>query len=326
MLVSVIVTIYNSSRYIERCVRSLVHQTYADVEYIFVNDGCTDDSMDVLHHLMDESLSLKAKSTIIEHQANEGSAASRRDGILHATGDYVIHVDSDDYVEADFVERMASCAQSTGADIVVCDYEETLNGHAHDVRIAHFDNNVDLLCRIIDGRVHSGLWNKLMRRGLFVENDFVFDVVRDKYDDKVISTQALCFAGMIGKVDAVLYHYNRDNRNSISYRTVGSEIAPALRYIAFAESFFTARNMSAATGESMAFFKVALLGNALLHGTTADVARMKDCQPAGIVRTATKHPTIPIYYKIAIIADVLHVPFVVSSLRAMMRRRGREKN
>ena len=94
--VSVIVPVYNAEKYIERCVRSLYNQTLDDIEYIFVDDCTPDNSMEVLQKVMDEYPKRKLHTKIIIHTTNTGQSGSRKDGILAATGDYIIHCDADD--------------------------------------------------------------------------------------------------------------------------------------------------------------------------------------------------------------------------------------
>ena len=97
--VSVVVPIYNVSQYIERCVRSLFEQTLQDIEYIFVNDCTPDASIAILEKLMEEYPARKKQSQVIHHEKNQGLACSRIDGVKVATGKYIIHCDSDDWVD-----------------------------------------------------------------------------------------------------------------------------------------------------------------------------------------------------------------------------------
>ena len=122
MLVSIIIPVYNSEKFMERCVRSLFEQKYQDIEFIFVDDGSTDSSMGILNQLLDEYPSVKERVVILTHSENKGCAMARLEGMKRATGEYLIQVDSDDYVTPDYVEKLVTSAKKYGSDVVVCDY------------------------------------------------------------------------------------------------------------------------------------------------------------------------------------------------------------
>ena len=120
--VSIIVPIYNVEKYIERCIRSLFEQTMDDVEYIFVDDCTPDQSMAILRHLMEEYEFRNLNIKIISHEHNKGLPSARNTGLAAATGDYIFHCDSDDWMEKDAMEKMYQAAQANQADIVWCDW------------------------------------------------------------------------------------------------------------------------------------------------------------------------------------------------------------
>lgn len=115
--ISIIVPVYNTELYLERCLNSLVNQTYRDIEIILIDDGSTDSSGDIC-----DIFSEKDDRVIVIHNSNRGCVRSRKDGIRLATGRYVLFCDSDDYMEENSVEEMYHIAQHTNTDIVVCGY------------------------------------------------------------------------------------------------------------------------------------------------------------------------------------------------------------
>lgn len=96
--VSILVPIYGTELYIEKCARTLFEQTYDNIEFIFVNDCTRDNSVNVLKRVLEEYPLRKSQTRIIEHKENKGLAGSRLTGLQNATGEYVWCVDSDDYV------------------------------------------------------------------------------------------------------------------------------------------------------------------------------------------------------------------------------------
>ena len=97
--VSVIVPIYGVEPYIERCVRSLMEQTYTNCEYIFVDDCTPDASVEILKRVLEDYPNRKQKVKIIQNEKNQGLPQTRKHGFQYATGDFVANVDSDDFVE-----------------------------------------------------------------------------------------------------------------------------------------------------------------------------------------------------------------------------------
>ena len=104
--VSIITPIFKVRNFIERCVCSLFEQTLQDVEYIFVDDASPDDSIEILKSCIERYPERKAQVTILTHEQNKGLPAARNTGLAVATGEYVFHCDSDDFVETDMLEEM----------------------------------------------------------------------------------------------------------------------------------------------------------------------------------------------------------------------------
>lgn len=105
--VSVIIPVYGVERYIEQCARSLFSQTMRDgIEYIFVDDCSPDKSIEILEDILREYPHREPQVKIIRHTENQGIGGTRRTGVKNATGEYIIHCDSDDWVEPDMYEML----------------------------------------------------------------------------------------------------------------------------------------------------------------------------------------------------------------------------
>lgn len=114
MKISIIITAYNVGKYIERAVKSVLSQTYKDIEVVIVEDCSTDNTKDIIEQLAKEDDRIK----IIYHEKNKGAGWGRRDGIEASTGDYFITVDGDDWLDEDFIECLIKKAEETNADVV----------------------------------------------------------------------------------------------------------------------------------------------------------------------------------------------------------------
>lgn len=127
-LISVIIPVYNVEKYIRQCVDSVVNQTYDNLEIILVNDGSQDRSGKICDAYADQDSRIQ-----VIHQKNSGISAARNAGLNFATGEYVMFLDSDDWLRADAVEIMLSKALANGAQMTICNitlsYEADFSGH-----------------------------------------------------------------------------------------------------------------------------------------------------------------------------------------------------
>ena len=123
--ISVIVPVYGVERYMERCARSLFEQTLDDIEFIFVDDCSPDRSLDILNEVLEEYVDRQLQTQIVRLDQNGGLPNARKVGLRLATGNYIIHCDSDDWVERDMYRAMYEKAIKTNADMVVCDFMVT---------------------------------------------------------------------------------------------------------------------------------------------------------------------------------------------------------
>ena len=113
--VSVIIPVYNSEKYVEKCIRSVMSQTMRNLEILVINDGSTDKSREILEHLAAEDERIR-----LFHQENSGVAAARNRGVESSSGKYITFVDGDDYLKQDYIEKMYDFAEKEDLDMVIC--------------------------------------------------------------------------------------------------------------------------------------------------------------------------------------------------------------
>lgn len=114
-LVSVIVPAYNAEQTVEKCIESLLRQSWRNIEVLAVDDGSTDRTAEIVRRLGERD-----GRVLLLQQKNGGTSAARNLGLSRATGEYLLFVDADDYVDSDYIERLVQRAVSTGADLVLC--------------------------------------------------------------------------------------------------------------------------------------------------------------------------------------------------------------
>lgn len=165
--ISVIIPVYNLENVIEKCIDSVLNQTYDSIEIIIIDDGSSDSSPQIIARYANEYSNIK-----IIKQKNRGVTAARLAGVKAATGDYIGFVDGDDYIDADMYEILMNNMRLYHADISHCGYQmEFSDGrnrtfyNTGDVIVQ--DNTKGLIDLISGVRVEPGLWNKLYRKKLF---------------------------------------------------------------------------------------------------------------------------------------------------------------
>lgn len=200
--VSVIVPVYKVEPYIARCARSLFGQTLKDIEYIFIDDCTPDRSIEVLREVLEEYPERKEQVRIFRMPENGGQAKVRMKGLELATGDYVIHCDSDDLLALDAYERMYKEAVAGGFDLVTADFHMGDDGawKEYSTRSEKGRELADLLT----GKVMGNVWCRLVRRELL---EGLVPPASNMGEDMVLALQFTAKAHSIGHVDEPLYYY-----------------------------------------------------------------------------------------------------------------------
>lgn len=180
---SIIVPVYNAEKYLDRCVNSILNQTYRDFELILVDDGSRDGSGKLVDTYAD-----KDPRVIVIHQENKGVSAARNKGISIAKGKYMAFVDADDYVSEEYLEILVHTLKHEDADIVCCNYDYVYDDHIEDniltIDSERLSRNEWLRCIVGSGSNIGGAnWNKLFkkskitnlyREGLEIGEDYLF--------------------------------------------------------------------------------------------------------------------------------------------------------
>ena len=215
--VSILVTVYNVSAYIEKCAESIFNQTFKDIEFIFVNDATPDDSLGKLYKVIKRYPNLKDQIKIIQHKVNKGSGAAKNTAINASTADYIIFVDSDDYIDTNMIDTLYKKAVIDSADIVVSDI--TLEYNDKSILInEHVSDNPQLYFfdMLVNQRIQSFLCNKLIKRNLYLLPECKLPKGINYLEDRYILTRMCYFANKISKVNQSFYHYVQYNSNAIT--------------------------------------------------------------------------------------------------------------
>jgi len=202
--ISVIIPVYGVEKFIERCARSLFEQTLDDIEFIFVDDCTQDNSMSILNDLLAQYPQRNDQVKILKHEHNKGLPQARKTGVLVASGEYIAHCDSDDWVDINIYQKMYETAIDDNADIVCCDYY-TVDGQSK--KLVH--NNIS--SELLNGPV----WNKLVRRALYSKHDIIYPTA-NKTEDGALMVQLSYYANKICSISKPFYYYYQ-NPDSICH-------------------------------------------------------------------------------------------------------------
>lgn len=217
-MVSVLVAVYNTEKYLRRCLDSIVNQIYGELQVVIVDDGSTDNSLSIC-----EEYSERYEAVEVYHQENAGVAATRNMLLDKAQGDYTIFIDSDDWIEPNMIEDLLHYINQYDLDIAICGSvredgntvvavdttfcEPLIEGRENTIRkfLIHKD-------------INGSLWNKLIKTSLFQNLRFANDIWYG--EDALMMWQILQRVERIGTVPTSYYHY-RMNDESISHQTFG---------------------------------------------------------------------------------------------------------
>lgn len=201
--VSVIVAVYNAQKTIKRLADSLKAQTMRDFEVLLIDDGSTDASGAICDGIAQSDGRFR-----VFHKPNEGIGSTRQFGIDHASGQYTIHADSDDWVEPDYLELLYNEAVSSGADMVICDV--LMEKGKRVIRLNEQPKAYDRETMIDElvNRLQNGPCNKLVRRSLYSENNISYVPGLSYGEDQLVNIQLIKAGATVSYVPKALYHYD----------------------------------------------------------------------------------------------------------------------
>jgi Glycosyltransferases involved in cell wall biogenesis len=208
MKVSVIIPVYNVSAYIERCLLSVLDQTWQDLEIIVVDDCTPDDSMAIVRRIAQSHL----RGSIIRcfaHEQNRGLSAARNTGIKNVTGEYVYFVDSDDYIPHEAIQLLSYATLEEKVDFVIGNYEvEGSDYWAPPLKMTSGTvyGPENILRQYTAGMWYVMAWNKLVNLHFLLENDLFFQegIV---HEDDLWSFKLACVSRKMAVVNAATYFY-----------------------------------------------------------------------------------------------------------------------
>ncbi len=212
--VSIIVPVYNTEKYLRKCIDSILSQSFHDIEVILVDDGSLDKSGEIC-----DNYAKKDNRIRVIHQENGGVSVARQTGLDASTGEYLIHVDPDDWIENNEIEDLYKKAKTEDLDLVLCDSWDChlLETTYHKIEIVCLSVE-NLIDQLLNGTLDGCCWNKLVRKRCLDDAKVSFRPKHITYlEDLLFWTRLLKDNELkIGYVPNAYYHYNTYNTNSLT--------------------------------------------------------------------------------------------------------------
>lgn len=217
-LISIIVPVYNSSATLKRCINSLLNQTYKNIEIVCINDGSTDDSLNVLNELEESDKRIR-----IIDKKNEGVSIARNVGIKYSKGKFISFVDADDWIENDSIEKMYTAIIKNDVDVVRGNYQiEYKNGQegakgeicglsnkVFNVKSDNFEN--DVIMRFLNGDMPCFVWLLMIKRDCIIKTR-LFPENIPIWEDCIFYFELCMVINTVFFMDDITYHYcNNDS-------------------------------------------------------------------------------------------------------------------
>lgn len=210
MLVSIIIPAYNVEQYIEKCLLSIIRQSFTNLEVIVVDDGSTDKT----GQLIDAFVKQDCRVRVI-HKKNAGVSTARNIGIEASAGDYLVFVDADDYLAQDYIEYMISLVTKTEAEFCLSKYCFTKNDEKQvNTETIEKLSPEEATVLLLSPDVIVGCWNKIFKRSLIIENEI-------RFSNELFYGEGLNFiitmsqvSNSVGVGNRKVYYYRRNNINS----------------------------------------------------------------------------------------------------------------
>lgn len=217
-LITVIVPIYQAEKFLDRCITSIVEQTYWNLEIILIDDGSTDDSLRIC-----KQWEQKDSRVIVIHQNNSGVSKARNVGISNANGKYIMMLDSDDYMQSQMIERMYKIIQNPNVDLVICGFER---GNQNESKFYYANqDNYEIICaeaalRRIYEDDEKALqyvvpWAKLYKQELFKDICYPEGKI---FEDIYVTHEILFRCKKIAVMDAKLIYYYQHSESIMNQR------------------------------------------------------------------------------------------------------------
>ncbi len=217
--ISLIIPVFGVEKYIADFAKSVFEQSYQNIQYIFVNDGTKDKSIDILNELIDKKYShLRDKIQII-HKKNGGLPSARKAGMEHVEGDYVYHLDPDDWLAQDAFAKIAQKAAETNADVIYFDYIKEYEKRRSFKKAKAYTDIRKYISDMYNHKVSGSFCMRCIKFDIYKNNEIYFP--KYSYAEDIYTTSQLVgYSKSIAYLEEYIYHYRKTNPTSITRQNI----------------------------------------------------------------------------------------------------------
>lgn len=206
--VSIIIPIYNVEHYIEKCLKTITEQSFTDFEVLLINDDTPDNSAVIAQKYCDLD-----KRFHLYNKKNGGAADSRNYGLQYAKGEYIVFIDSDDYLHKDYLKILYEACVENNADMSYCRFKYSYFNLGITLKmpisakagVLSKKEALDLIIR--DIYLHSYPWNKMYKKSVFIDNNIKYPKMY--FEDLAIGPQVVLYSNKVAVTDRYLYYYSK---------------------------------------------------------------------------------------------------------------------
>lgn len=274
--VSVIIPVFKAENDIARCCQALLGQTLDNIEYVFVDDCSPDNSVAIIEKTLEEYPHRKPAMKILHQPKNMGVSACRQLGLDNASGEYVIHCDSDDWPEMDMYETLYNIAIKEDAEVVCCDYIVEYESKSIVVRFPD-----EFVCRpsFNTDPIEGAVWNKLISKKLIDCCGAEFYQGINLGEDFGFVTPCRIMSRKNVVVHKPLYHYNQLNQNSLTHNYSKEYFMQVVDLAKRTEAYFTKHGLAKEYKRELCYMKFKSKMYFLVFSEVRDVKLWKSLFP-----------------------------------------------
>lgn len=238
--ISIIIPVYNVEKYIKKCLISITNQSLKELEIIVVNDGSSDNSLEIIKKIKEKDSRIK-----IIDKKNGGLSSARNIGIRESCGEYILNIDGDDWIEKECCKEMYEKAINNNLDIVIADMywnfgEENVQ-YRHDLQLNEekIISNIKYLENFFNNKIFPNSCNKLYKAELYKKNNIYHPLNISMGEDLSTTPRLAYYAERIGKINKSYYHYIQHNSESLTKKNSRKRIYELLEAFKILEDFFS---------------------------------------------------------------------------------------
>ena len=237
--ISLIVAAYNIEYYIERCIESLLKQTFTDIEIVIVNDGSTDGTLDKIKSVIKDDNRVK-----LINKKNEGVVEARRTGLINSTGEYVLFIDGDDWIDTKTCEKCYKKLLEDNYDILYYGYWIAYDNKKNikvDIKEKVL-NEKQFLKELLLVNINGCLWTKIIRRSYLIDNNIGFpkDIIYG--EDLAMSVEIACYKPKVACINQQFYYYYQ-RENSITNSKLTNQAFHIIKALEYIKEFMIKKNL-----------------------------------------------------------------------------------